>query len=318
MNFGRRTPEDESRAIIKRAMDAGVYFWDTADVYNAGLSEEIIGRALKDLGIRKDVVLATKVNQPTGDGPNDRGSGRQHILNEVERSLQRLQTDWIDLYQLHRPDFTAPLEETVETMNDLVRSGKIRFWGTSVFPGWRIAEAWWRAERRGLARPVSEQGPYNLLDRRIEQERLAAIHEYGLGLMPWSPLAGGMLSGKYGVDAIDDPPPGTRFLTRPDISLRRASRRTIETAHKLIGLARDHGLEPVAFAIAWLLHQPDVTAPIVGPADIPQLEAYLPGADLSLSSELLDSVDSIVPRGTAVADFHDNSGWYVGSTSVIS
>lgn len=317
MNFGGRTGATESRAVMKRALEAGVHFWDTANVYNQGGSEEAVGRTMAELGVRDQVVLATKVTLPTGPGPNDRGSGRRHILQQVDLSLRRLGTDWIDLYQLHRPDFETPLEETVETMDGLVRSGKIRHWGTSVFPGWRLAEAWWRAESRGLARPVCEQGAYNLLDRRIEQERLRFLSEYGIALIPWSPLAGGLLTGKYGAEAIDDPPPGTRFLSQPQISRARSSKATLDAAQRLVGLARQSGLQPIPFAVAWLLHQPAVTAPIVGPADLAQLESYLPALEAKLPPDLLAAVDEIVPPGTAVADFHNNSGWFVGSGEVI-
>lgn len=312
MNFGGRTSEEESLQILRQALDDGLIFWDTANVYNKGRSEEIVGKALRLYGVRNQVILATKVTNKMGDGPNDRGSSRRHIMQQVDESLRRLGTDWIDLYQLHRPDFSTPLEETVEALNDCVRAGKIRYWGTSVFPAWRMAEAWWRAELRGWAKPVCEQAPYNILDRRVENERLPFLQEYGWGLIPWSPLAGGILTGKYPADALQSPPPGTR-LAEMALLRERATRRGFEVAREVAALAEQVGTTPVRFAIAWLLHRPGVTAPIIGPASLEQYREYVAALDVRIPDEAMRRIDELVPPGSAVADFHNNSGWYVGA-----
>ena len=311
MYFGGTTDEGEAIRLMGSALDAGITFWDTSNMYNAGRSEEVVGVGLRELGARDRVVLATKVFYPMGEGPNNSGGGRRHIVQELDRQLQRLQTDWIDLYYLHRADFDTPMEETAETMNSLVQAGKIRYWGTSTFPSWRMAEAWWRCNRRGWTPPICEQSPYNLLDRRLENERVGFLREYGWGLMTWSALAGGMLSGKYSRDAIDNPPPGTRLS---DLQRRYRGRvgTGLEKAIELSDLARQAGLEPIHLAIAWLLHQDVVTSAVMGPRTIQQMQAYLEAVDVTLDQSLLDEVDKIVPPGSAYADFHDTSIWHVG------
>ena len=197
MNFGGPTGKEDSIAIINRALDGGINFIDTANVYNAGESERIVGEALRESGRRDEIVLATKLHGRVGDGPNDEGASRYHLLRACEDSLRRLQTDHIDLYQLHRPSLTIPQDETLRAFDDLVRAGKVRYIGCSTFPAWKVMEALSISERQGLARYVSEQPPYNLVDRRIENELVPLCEKYGLGILPWSPLAGGLLAGRY-------------------------------------------------------------------------------------------------------------------------
>jgi len=312
MNFGGRTDPEESARIMAQALEDGLIFWDTSNTYNRGRSEEVVGQAIRQMNARNKVVLATKVTRPVGRGPNQQGSSRRHILQQVDESLRRLGTDWIDLYQLHRQDFDTPLEETVEAMNDCVRAGKVRYWGTSACPSWRMAEAWWRAERRGWAKPVCEQAPYNILDRRVENERVAFLKEYGWGLIPFSPLAGGVLAGHYPLNALDSPPEGTRMATM-QLLRDRITPRALEVAQDLAGLARQMGVSLVGFSISWLMQQPGVTAPIIGPASMEQYQEYVGARRVSLSAAELAEVDRLVPPGTAVANFHNNSGWYVGS-----
>src|SRR5436305_7775072 len=193
MNFGDPTPEDESLRIVDAALDGGINFVDTANVYNDGESERIVGRALRENGRRDEVVLATKVHGEMGEGPNDRGSSRYHIMKACEDSLRRLQTDHIDLYQIHRPSLTIPQDETLRALDDLVRAGKVRYIGCSTFPAWMVMESLMVSAEQRLARYVTEQPPYNLLDRRIENELVPLCQKYGLGLLPWSPLVGGIL-----------------------------------------------------------------------------------------------------------------------------
>src|SRR5689334_928842 len=207
MNFGGVTNEEDSIAMIDRAIDAGINFIDTANVYNAGESEKVLGKALKANGKRDLIVLATKVNGVVGEGQNDRGISRYHIIKACDDSLRRLQTDHIDLYQLHRPSLTIPQDETLRALDDLVRSGKVRYVGCSTFPAWMVMEGLAMSERHHLARFISEQPPYNLLDRRIENELVPLCQKYGLGILPWSPLAGGILAGRYAEGAT---PEGSR------------------------------------------------------------------------------------------------------------
>lgn len=312
MYFGGVTPVADAVRLMSAALDAGIFFWDSSNMYNAGKAESAMGEGLRQLKCRDRVVLATKVFYPRGDGPNDRGAGRIHLLRELDAQLKRLGTDWLDLYYLHRPDFETPLEETVETLDGLVRAGKIRHWGTSTFPAWRIAEAWWRADRRGWPPPICEQAPYNLLDRRLENERLRFIAEYGLGLMTWSSLAGGLLSGKYTQKAIDEPPQGTRLFDQKDRYRPRLGTTALSKAAEIADLARRSGLEPIHLAMAWQLQQPAVTSAVIGPRTPEQLKAYIDSLDATLSADVLSEIDRIVPPGSAYADFHDTADWFVG------
>ena len=312
MYFGGVTPEQDALRLMGAALEAGIFFWDSSNMYNDGRAEEVVGLGLRELRARDKVVLATKVFYPRGDGPNDRGASRRHLIRELEAQLARLGTEWIDLYYLHRPDFDTPLEETVETLDGLVRAGKIRYWGTSTFPAWRTAEAWWRADRRGWVGPICEQAPYNLLDRRLETERARFLREYDLGLMTWSSLAGGLLSGKYTPGAVDAPPPGTRLFDQKDRYRPRLGTTALAKAQELAALARQAGLEPIHLAMAWQLRQPVVTAAVVGPRTAEQLKAYLESLEVTLDEATIAEIDRIVPPGSAFADFHDTTGWWVG------
>jgi aryl-alcohol dehydrogenase-like predicted oxidoreductase len=312
MYFGGTTSEDDALQLMRAALDAGISFWDTSNMYNAGRAEEAVGRGLRELGGRDRVVLATKVFYPMGEDPNDRGAGRRHILRELDAQLRRLGTEWVDLYYLHRPDFETPLDETIDTLNACMQAGKIRYWGTSTFPAWRLTEAWWRCERRGLATPICEQAPYNLLDRRLENERVPFLREYGVGLTTWSSLAGGLLSGKYRLDAMDRPPAGTRLGDLQQRYRSRLGTPGLAKARELAELAQRADLQPIQLAIAWQLQQDVVTAAVIGPRTVDQLGGYLEAVDMMLDRELLAEVDRIVPPGSAYADFHDTSGWYVG------
>jgi aryl-alcohol dehydrogenase-like predicted oxidoreductase len=286
---------DESIRIIHRALDAGINFIDTADVYSRGESEEIVGKALK--GRRDDIVLATKVHGPMGDDPNEFGNSRRWIVREVESSLRRLQTDWIDLYQIHRPEEDTNIDETLGALSDLVHQGKVRYIGSSTFPPSQIVEAQWVAEKRGRERFICEQPPYSLLVRQVEAEVLPVCRRYGMGVIPWSPLSGGWLSGKWrkGQDA-----PGSsraeRLPHRFDLSIPE-NQRKLDAVEELTLLAEEAGMSLIHMAIAFVMRHPAVTAPIIGPRTMEQLESQLGAADVELSDELLDRIDEIVPPG---------------------
>jgi aryl-alcohol dehydrogenase-like predicted oxidoreductase len=302
---------DESIRIINRALDAGINFIDTADVYSQGESEVIVGKALA--GKRDEVILATKVHGQMGvpvdapmgakGDPNTQGNSRRWIMREVEDSLRRLNTDWIDLYQIHRPDEDTDDEETLSALTDLQRQGKIRAFGSSTFPAHRIVEAQWTAERRGLGRYVTEQPPYSLLVRNIEADVLPTAQKYGMGVIPWSPLAGGWLSGKWRKGA-EEPESSRRdrIPSRFDLSIPE-NQRKLEAADALARLADDAGLSLIHLAIAFVLKHPAVTAPIIGPRTMDQLESQLGAVDVQLSDELLDRIDEIVPPGTTFNRF---------------
>lgn len=304
-NFGDPTPEAEAIRMIHRALDAGINCIDTADSYAAGESERILGRALGG-GLRDKVVLATKFHFPVSDGPNDRGNSRRHILRAVEASLRRLGTDWIDLYQAHRPDFGVPQEETLRALDDLVRQGKVRYVGSSTFPAWMIMEALGISERLGLPRFVSEQPPYNLLDRRIENELVPLALRHGVGILAWSPLAAGQLAGRY-ADAAR--PPADSKAARVSYVAARLTERGIEVARSLAGLAADRGLTSSQLALLWVKDQPGIAAALLGSRTEAQLEEALPVLNLSLGAETAAALDSLVPPGSAVANFHNTSGW---------
>jgi aryl-alcohol dehydrogenase-like predicted oxidoreductase len=293
--WGNRDQQDSIR-IIHRALEAGINFIDTADVYGGGESEEIVGRALRR-GKRDDVVLATKFHGRMGDDPNRRGNSRRWIMQAVDGSLQRLATDWIDLYQAHRPSPDTDIDETLGALTDLVREGKIRYLGSSTFPAEEIVEAHWAADRRGRERFVCEQPPYSLLVRGIEADVLPVCRRYGMGVIPWSPLAGGWLSGRYRKG--QEPPESTRAQRIPqryDLSLPQ-NQRKLEIADRLAELAEERGMTLIHMALAFVLQHPDVTAAIIGPRTMEQLESQLGAVDVTLDAELLDRIDEIVPPG---------------------
>jgi aryl-alcohol dehydrogenase-like predicted oxidoreductase len=306
MNFGGATPEAESIRMIHRALDAGINFLDSANVYNQGESERVVGRALAG-GRRSQVVLATKVHFPTSPDPNDRGNSRRHIRQAVEDSLRRLDTDWIDLYQIHRPDPQVRQEETLRALDDLIRAGRVRYIGCSTFPAWQVMEALAISERLRLARYVTEQPPYNLLDRRIENELIPLAQRYRLGILPWSPLAMGMLAGRYA--GLDDLPADSRAARIGSYAAARLSEAGVAAGRQVAELARAQGRTASQLALLWVKDQPGVTAPIIGPRTEAQLQDALVVLEDQLDRETAAAMDRIVPPGTAVADFHNTSGW---------
>jgi aryl-alcohol dehydrogenase-like predicted oxidoreductase len=288
---------DDSVRIIKRALDAGINFIDTADVYSAGESEEIVAKALA--GTRRDhIVLATKAHGAMGQDPNERGNSRRWLIRECENSLRRLGTDYIDLYQIHRPEPDTDIDETLGALSDLIRAGKICYAGSSTFLPSQIVEAQWTAERRGRERFVCEQPPYSILVRGVETEVLPVCQRYGMGVIPWSPLAGGWLSGRYrqGQEA----PASTRAQRLPerfDLSLP-GNQAKLEAAEQLAVLAEQSGLTLIQLALGFVLAHPAITAAIIGPRTMEQLESQLAAADVVLSPDILDRIDEIVPPGT--------------------
>lgn len=307
MNFGGATEESESARIIAHAQDAGINFIDTADIYNDGESERIVGRALGNAKTRSQTVLATKVYNPMGPGPNDRGLSRIHILRACEESLRRLGTDYIDLYWLHRCDFSIPPDEVLRAMDDLVRSGKVRYIGSSTFPAWKVMEYLAESKASGLARIIAEQPPYNLLDRRIENELIPLALDHGLAIVPWSPLAQGTLAGRYPVGSAL--PPGSRASLGKEVFNQRLNSSGRLVGSRLVAYAEERGTTAATLALAWTMNRPGITAPIVGPRTMEHLELALASTELRLTDEDRAFLDSLVPPGTAVANFHNNSGW---------
>ncbi|MET8340883.1 aldo/keto reductase [Streptosporangium canum] len=299
MMFGAagNSDHDECVRIIHAALDQGINFVDTADMYSAGESEEIVGKALR--GRRDDIVLATKVHFRMGEGPNRSGNSRRWIIKEVEESLKRLQTDWIDLYQVHRPDHTTDIEETLSTLTDLVHQGKIRAFGCSTFPAEEIVEAYHVAERRGLLRFRTEQPPYSLLARGIETSVLPVCQRLGMGVLTWSPLASGFLTGRYRKGQPIDLTTGRAALTParfdPALPVNVAKLNIVE---QLMEVADGIGCSLPDLAVAFTVAHPGVTSVIVGPRTMNQLEALLKGASLTLDDATLDRIDEIVPPGT--------------------
>jgi aryl-alcohol dehydrogenase-like predicted oxidoreductase len=310
MMFGAWGNEDvdESVRIIHRALDAGVDFIDTADVYSDGESEEIVAKALAG-GRRDGVFLATKVGFPMGDDPHRRGASRRRIIRGVEDSLRRLDTDWIDLYQIHRPDPDTDIDETLGALSDLVHQGKIRYFGHSTFSGSQIAEAQVVAEQRGRERFRTEQPPYSILVRAIEQDVLPACRRYGIGVLSWGPLAGGWLSGRYGKGGDPEGPisPSRKKLRqRFDLSLPE-NQRKLEAVEKLSELADEAGISLIELSLAFILRHPAITAAIIGPRTMDHLESQLSAAEVELSDEVLDRIDEIVPPAVTVNV--DDNGW---------
>jgi aryl-alcohol dehydrogenase-like predicted oxidoreductase len=301
MMFGAwgNTDHDDCVRIVHRALDAGINFIDTADVYSAGESEQILAKALTPAK-RDQVVLATKAHGRMGQDPNQRGNSRRWLVQEVDNSLRRLGTDWIDLYQIHRPDPSCDLDETLGALTDLIRQGKIRYAGCSTFPAHMIVESHWVSERRGRERFVCEQPPYSLLVRAIENDVLPVCRQYGMAAITWSPLAGGWLSGRYRKG--QDMPTTNRAQRMPhryDISLAE-NQRKLDTVEKLNALAADADLTLVQMALAFVLEHPAVTAAIIGPRTMDHLESQLTAADLRLDASLLDQIDEVVAPGSTL------------------
>jgi aryl-alcohol dehydrogenase-like predicted oxidoreductase len=297
---------EESIRIIHRALDAGINFIDTADVYSRGESEEIVGKALSG-GRRDNVILATKVHGTMGDDPNQFGNSRRWIIREVENSLRRLGTDWIDLYQIHRPEADTDIDETLGALSDLVHQGKVRYIGSSTFPASQIVEAQWVAQRRGRERFVCEQPPYSILVREVEKDVLPTCERYGMGVIPWGPLASGWLSGRYRVGQ-DQPEShrADRLPTRFDMSLP-ANQRKLEAADALARLAEENGMTLIEMSLGFVIRHPAVTAAIIGPRTMEHLESQVTAADVELSDAVLDRIDEIVPPGVNVNPV--DGGW---------
>ena len=307
MNFGYRTTESDAIAIIHQALDQGINFIDTADLYGRpaqggrgqGITEQIVGKALQ--GKRDQVVLATKFYAPMNpDDPNARGGSRRHTMQACEDSLRRLNTDYIDLYQMHRPDPEVPIDETLRALDDLVHAGKVRYIGTSTFAGWQILEGLWQSERLCLNRFVSEQPRYNLIDRRIESEVLPMAREYGIAVLPYSPLAGGILTGKY--DRQESFPEGTRMLDQAwgEWATSFLSDQVYNVVDVITGLAAEHDCTVSQIALAWLLAQPGVTSPIIGPRTLEQFEDNYGALEVELSLAYQEKINEVTLPGGAL------------------
>jgi aryl-alcohol dehydrogenase-like predicted oxidoreductase len=283
--------EKESVEVIHRALDAGINFYDTADIYGEGTSEEILGRALKHK--RHEVIIATKFKIRTEEGPNGEGASRHRIMRQVELSLKRLGTDYIDLYQIHRPDPTTPLDETMRALDDLVRQGKVRYIGCSNFDAWRIVESLWISDKMNLERFVTNQPSYSLLDRHVEQEILPVCQKYGLATLCYSPLAGGWLTGKYNnVAATPEGSRGAKYgwdFTTPE------NQDKLRKVEQLTAIAKRNGITIAQLALAWLLHRGESVIPIIGAKSVAQLEENLKALDVQLSAEDLAEIERISP-----------------------
>jgi aryl-alcohol dehydrogenase-like predicted oxidoreductase len=304
--FGDRTEPEESYDIIDRAIDGGINFLDTANVYGRGRSEEVTGEALKRNGKRDKIVLATKVHgRMNDDDPNAWGNTRRHIIEQCEASLERLQTDYIDLYQIHRPQSAIPIDETLRALDDLIRSGKVRYVGTSTFGAWQFVESLWAAKELGLNRFVCEQPPYNLLDRRIERELLPMAQTYGIGIIPWSPIAGGLLTGKYRRN--QEAPKDARYSDvegRPWLESRLTDG-VFDAVEALEPMAEGKGCTLAQLSLAWVAQRSGVTSPIIGPRTLDQLVDNLGALELNFTQGELDSIDSKIPPGGMLSPFYE-------------
>lgn len=312
MNFGMATEEKESIEIIDAAIDAGINFIDTANVYSRGVSEEIVGKALAQNGKRDRIVLATKVyGRMHDDDPNAQWGTRRHIIEQCEASLRRLKTEHIDLYQIHRPNHEYPIDETLRALDDLIRAGKVRYAGTSTFAAWQIVESLWVSKEYGLNRFVCEQPPYNLLDRRVERELIPMAQTYGIGIIPWSPLASGRFSGKY--TRGEPAPEGTRLHR-----VIQDSEQTMDdfmtpgmwdVVEGVAALAEEKGVAVSELALAWVVQQPGVTSPIIGPRTLAHLEGNLRALEVEFSDEDLQRIDALIPPRSFVRDYFGNADW---------
>jgi len=304
MTFGGRTNAEDSYAIIDRAIDAGINFLDTANIYSRGKSEEFIGQALKRNGKRSRIVLATKVHRSMDDtDPNAWNNSRRHIIEQCEASLKRLQTDHIDLYQIHRPSSSIPMDETLRALDDLIRAGKVRYIGTTTFAAWQLVEALWIAKELGLNRFVCDQPPYNLLDRRIERELLPMARTYGYAIIPWSPMGGGLLAGRYSRNS--PPPADARYADKAPHLQRRCNGQMFDVLEKLEPLAKEKGVPISQYSLAWCAQQPGVTSPIIGPRTMEQLEDNLGALKITLTPEDLAKIDQASVPGGMVSPYYE-------------
>ncbi|MCY4453590.1 MAG: aldo/keto reductase [Immundisolibacterales bacterium] len=318
-DFGDGTPPDLAEKLILRSLDAGINLIDTGNLYAGGTSEAIIGKCLADSGRRNEVLISTKIDHaPRKIGvsldehvprmpPNVQGNSRLNIIRACELSLKALRTDWIDLLQVHRYDSRFHIEETLGALTDLVRQGKVRYAGCSTFPAWKLMHALMLSEMKGYVRFVNEESPYNLLDRRIENELVPLAREHGVGLLTWSPLAHGMLTGAYA--EADSYPKNTRAGRRGAFYAARVTAEGIRIGRAFGALARDAGLSPAQLAVLWCKDQPGITAPLVGAGSMAHLEELLAVMEMTLDDSLREACDTLVPPGTHVADFLNTSGW---------
>ncbi len=304
MLFGERTDEAESMDIIDRAIDAGINFLDTANIYGHGASEKTVGKALARNGKRHRIVLATKVyGDMDEEDPNAQGTHRRHIIEQCEASLRRLQTDYIDLYQIHRPSSDVPIDETLRALDDLIRSGKVRYIGTSTYAAWQVMESLWVSRELGLNRFTCEQPPYHLLDRRIERELVPLAQTYGFALIPWSPLAGGFLTGKYRRD--EPPPKDARHKKGEGRGQELLSDGCFDVLDVVEEIAREKACSPGQLALAWCAGQPGITSPIIGPRTMEQLEDNMGAADVEITDEDRERLDAAAPPGRMLAPFYE-------------
>ncbi len=295
-NFGMRVDAAQTRAVVRRALEEGVTLFDTADIYGGrGKSEEMLGQALGER--RKDAIVASKFGMPMGDGPYMRGGSRRYIMDAVEASLRRLGTDYIDLYQIHQPDPATPQEETLKALDSLVRAGKVRYIGCSNFAGWQLADAAWISRERGLSSYISAQNLYNLLDRRVERELAPACAHYGVGILPYFPLASGFLTGKYRRGA--EPPQGTRLALMRPMADRVLTAGNFATLERLEEFARSNGHSMVELATSWLAAQPQVSSVISGATSPEQVSENVKAAGWKLSADELAEVDQITAQRPA-------------------
>ncbi|MAP88022.1 aldo/keto reductase [Candidatus Poribacteria bacterium] len=300
--FGGKTKESDSMEIIDRAIDAGINFLDTANMYVRGVSEEMVGKALQRNGKRMHIVLATKVHfRMDDDDPNAQGNSRRHIIEQCEASLKRLQTDYIDLYQIHRPSAEVPIDETLRALDDLIQAGKVRYIGSSTFAAWQIMESLWVSKELGLNRFICEQPPYHLLDRRIERELVPMAQTYGLALIPWSPMAGGFLTGKY--QRNQEHPSDARYTDTNQKSdlFSDAAYDLLET---VIAIANEKGCTPSQLALAWCAQQPGITSPIVGIRTMEQLEQNLGAIEVKITDQDRIRIDETSFPGRVIVPYY--------------
>ncbi len=297
-NFGKRVNQKTSSHMVSYALDHGINFVDTADWYGNGLSETFLGNCLKDK--RHQVILATKFGSGVGEGPNDRGCSRHHILDALEKSLKRLRTDYVDIYQIHIPDPLTPLEETLRTLDDIVRAGKVRYLGLSNHAAWQVAEAIWQARMLNSETMVSTQARYNLLDRRIEEELISCCQRYGIGLLPWSGLAGGFLTGKY--RRGEAPPEGSRMTNPPTMNARVLHDANFDKLARLESFCEVHGYPIGRLAVMWLLAKPWVSSVLSGPMRADQLDLYFSATETPLGADEVTELDSITSWQTEDMD----------------
>ncbi len=306
-NILNPTLADESIRMIHRALDAGINMIDTSNSYAGGESERVIGKALAEKGLRDRVIIATKAHYPTGPGPNDYGNSRRHLIMACEASLRRLKTDRIDLFQLHRPSPEIALEETLAALDHLVRQGKVRYIGTTTHAAWMIAEALGVSALKGFEKFATEQPPYNLLDRRAENELLPMAQKMGLGIITWSPMAMGILAGRY--SDLAHAPKNSRAVLRGGIYAERVTARGIAVGDEFVKLCKARDLDPAQGAVLWVKDQPGITAPLIGPKSVAQLDHMLPVLDMTLDGDMRAACDTLVPPGSVVTDFHNSAPW---------